>query len=169
MRSKKAIGVMLAVIIAVLVFTVAIPGIASEPSNTPVTTEPRGEIGIEELQQRVYEQGYNYAVAENWITRLSPEDRKALWGYKHLTAPTEPLPENVGFVSDVPNVKIVKIVSLPSSYDAMALGHVTSVKNQICGACWLHGAIADVKIALYSKMWITGGSSQVMMAKVKSI
>ena len=140
---------MLAVIIAVSVLTAAIPGIASEPSNTPVTTEPRGEIGIEELQQRVYEQGYNYAVAENWITRLSPEDRKALWGYKHLTAPTEPLPENVRFVSDIQKVKTEKIGPLPSSYDAMALGYVTPVKNQgACGSCWLFGATADFESAV---------------------
>ena len=39
MRNKKAIGIILAVIIAVSVFTVAIPGIASESSNTIVTTD----------------------------------------------------------------------------------------------------------------------------------
>ena len=133
---------MLAVIIAVSVFTVVIPGIASESSNTPATTEQTEEIGIEELQQWIHEQGYNYTVAKNWITYLSSEERKALCGYKHLKAPTEPLPENVGFVSDVPKEE-TKIVSLPSSYDAMALGYVTPIKNQICGACWLHGAIAD--------------------------
>ena len=145
MRSKKAIGIMLAVIMAVSVFIAVIPGIASEPSNTPVTTEQTEERGIEELQQRVYEQGYNYAVAENWITRLSPEERKALCGYKPLKAPTEPLPENVRFVSDVPKVKTEKIGSLlPPSYDAMALGYVTPVKDQAaCGSCWLQGAIAD--------------------------
>jgi len=144
MRIKKAIGIMLAVIIAVSVFTAVIPGIASEPSNTPVTTEQMEEMGIEELQQRVYEQGYKYTVAENLITRLSSEEIKAICGYKHLTAPTEPLPENVRFVSDVPKVKTEKVGSLPSSYDAMALGYVTPVKNQAaCGSCWLHGAIAD--------------------------
>ncbi|MEA2032520.1 MAG: C1 family peptidase [Euryarchaeota archaeon] len=142
-KNKKAIGIMLAVIMAVSVFTAVIPSIASESSNTPATTEQTEEMGIEELQQRVYEQGYNYTVAENRITCLSSEERKALCGYKHLKAPTAPLPENVGFVSDVPKVKTEKIVSLPSSYDAMTLGYVTPVKNQICGACWLHGAIAD--------------------------
>jgi C1A family cysteine protease len=141
MKNKKAIGILLAVIIAVSVFTVVIPGTASEPANTTVTAEPR--VGIEELQQRVYKQGYNYAVAENWITRLSPEDRKALCGYKLLKAPTAPLPENVRFLSDVPKVKTKKLELQPPSYDAMALGYVTPIKNQICGACWLHGAIAD--------------------------
>ena len=143
MRNKKATGIILARIIAVSVFTVAIPGIASEPSNTPVTPEPTEEIGVEEHQQWVYDQGYNYTVAENWVTCLSPEERKALCGYKHLKAPTEALPENVRFVSDVPKVGSKKLGSLPSSYDAMALGYVTPIKNQICGACWLHGAIAD--------------------------
>ncbi|MEA2075618.1 MAG: C1 family peptidase [Euryarchaeota archaeon] len=141
-KCKKAIGIVFAVIIAVSVFAVAIPGIASESSNTPATAEQMGKIEIEELQQRVYEQGYNYTVAENGITCLSPEEKKALCGYKHLKAPTEPLPENVGFVLDVPKAE-TKIGSPPPSYDAMALGYVTPIKNQICGACWLHGAIAD--------------------------
>ena len=39
MRSKKAIGIMLAVIIAVSVFTAVIPGIASESLNTIVTVD----------------------------------------------------------------------------------------------------------------------------------
>ena len=39
MRSKKAIGIMLAVIMAVSVFTAVIPGIASESSNTIVTAD----------------------------------------------------------------------------------------------------------------------------------
>jgi hypothetical protein len=39
MMSKKAIGIMLAVIMAVSVFTAVIPGIASESSNTIVTAD----------------------------------------------------------------------------------------------------------------------------------
>jgi hypothetical protein len=86
MRNKKAIGIMLAVIMAVSVFAAVIPGTASELSNTPATAEQTEKIGIEELQQRIYGQGYNYTVAENWVTYLSPEDREALNGYKHLPA-----------------------------------------------------------------------------------
>ncbi|RLF39739.1 MAG: hypothetical protein DRN21_03195, partial [Thermoplasmata archaeon] len=143
-KNKKVIKIMLAVIMAVSVLITAIPGIASESPNTPATTEQTKEIEIEELQQWIYEQGYNYTVAENWITRLSSEEREALCGYKPLKAPTEPLPENVRFISDVPKIKTEKFESLPSSYDAIALGYVTPVKNQnACGSCWLHGAIAD--------------------------
>ena len=139
-KNKKAIGIVLAVLIAVSVFTAAIPGIASE------SAEPPEEIQIEDLQRWVYDQGYNYTVGENWITHLSAEDKKALCGYKPLKAPTEPLPENVSFFLDVPKAKAEteKFGSLPSSYDAMALGYVTPVKNQsACGSCWLFGAIAD--------------------------
>jgi len=155
-KNKKAIGIviMLAVILAVSVFTVAIPGIASEPSNTPAT-EPTEEIGIAQLQQRVYEQGYNFTVAENWITALPPEERRNLCGYKPPIPPTGPLPENVGFHSmagaEIPESGMVGPVGqppvgqpLPSSYDAMAAGNVTPVRNQsTCGACWIFAATTD--------------------------
>ena len=156
-RNKKAIGIMFAVIIAVSVFTVAIPGIASElsnttASNTPLTAEPTEEIGIEQLQQWVYDQGYSYTVAENWITQLSPEERQRLYGYKPLKPPTEPLPENVGFQSlnEIPTSGMVGLGQppvgqpLPSSYDAMAAGNVTPIRNQSgCGACWIFAATTD--------------------------
>jgi C1A family cysteine protease len=81
------------VIIVVSAFTavIAMPGVASGPSNA----EPVEEIEIDELQQRVYDQGYSYTVAENWVTQLSPEDREALCGYKHLKA--------LGYVTPVKN------------------------------------------------------------------
>jgi len=124
-----------------ILFTIAVMPLMGISDSSVQAAEPPEE--IEELQQWVYDQDYNYTVAENWITRLSPEERETLCGYKHIEAPKEPLSKNVGFSSDVPKVGGAKIGSLPPSYDAMALGYVTPIKNQICGACWLHAAIAD--------------------------
>jgi len=152
---KKGIALLICVGIIIVVasaFTaeVGISSIASEPSDTELIEET----GIEKLQQRIYEQGYNYTVAENWITHLSPEDIGALCGYKPLEAPEEAPAENVGFFYHMPKIKIEakKLESLPSSYDAMALGYVTPVKNQHephrCSSCWIFGAVANFESAV---------------------
>ncbi|HJH27319.1 MAG TPA: hypothetical protein C5S37_11270 [Methanophagales archaeon] len=141
MKMNKKKTIVVAVIITLSVLTTAIPGIAAE-------VKPPEEIG--ELQQWVYNQGYNYTVAENWITALSPEERQRLCGFKPLKPPTEPLPENVGFQSmdEISKSGLVgqPPVGQPPSYDAMALGNVTPVRNQLsCGSCWIHAATTDLE------------------------
>lgn len=42
---------------------------------------------IQKLQQWVYEQGFNYTVAENWVTQLSPEGKESLCGYNKRGMP----------------------------------------------------------------------------------
>ena len=95
--SKRVILILLVVSIAILVLVIA-PSIVIESPNT--TEEPTQE--IKELQQSIKDQGYNYTVADNWITRLSPEEQEALCGYKPIEAPREPPSENISFVLDVP-------------------------------------------------------------------
>jgi len=119
--SKRVILILLVVSIAILVLVIA-PSIVIESSDTTVeltpntppvhdqpsiviespntTEEPTQE--IKELQQSIKDQGYNYTVADNWITRLSPEEQEALCGYKPIEAPREPPSENISFVLDVP-------------------------------------------------------------------
>ncbi|GAH90290.1 unnamed protein product, partial [marine sediment metagenome] len=114
--------------VVIILFTMVLLPVAGIGDLPAQADEPPQE--IEELQQWVYDQGYNYTVAENWITALSPEEREALCGYKQVEAPEEPLPENLGFFSNVPTVETEKFGPPPASYDAMALGYVTPIKNQ---------------------------------------
>ncbi len=92
-NTRKGLSPVIPVIIslALLITIVILPAQAADPSPS-----------IEELQQLVRDQGYNYTVAENWVTQLSPQEREALFGYRPLEAPTEPVSGNISFSSHVP-------------------------------------------------------------------
>ncbi len=145
-KTKAIYAVLLLVVLALGVLVAVPSGAAAEEQTAEEKT-------IAELQQEIYEQGYNYTVAENRITRLPAEERAAVCGYKPLKAPEDPVPdENIRFVADAPSSQGAKTeaeaeVRAPSSYDAMALGFVTPVKDQSypipCGSCWIFGATAE--------------------------
>jgi C1A family cysteine protease len=144
---EKLLASLLVVLLVVSAFGAAIPSIAHELTNTPQTKVPTNE--MQDLQQRIYEQGFNYTVAENWITALPLEEQERLNGYKpsipsteiRLSNGHEPITRELVLPEPVerPTLK-----DLPSSYDARTLGYVTPVKNQgSCGSCWIFAATAD--------------------------
>ncbi|MDY6965839.1 MAG: C1 family peptidase [Halobacteriota archaeon] len=153
--SKRLLLLILIGVVSLSILAAAIPSMASESPNITNTTNGtiimiKPAIDIEELQRFVYDQGYNYTVAKNWITDLSPEEREALCGYRHIRPPEEPASEKIRFYSNAPRVKTdlskEPFVGQPASYDAMALGYVTPIKDQeSCGSCWLFGSIADLE------------------------
>jgi C1A family cysteine protease len=104
---------------------------------------------LQQLQQSIYEQGFNYTVAENWITALPLEEQERLDGYKPTIPPTEILLSNGNepITSELVLPEPVErptLQDLPSSYDARTSGYVTPVKNQgSCGSCWIFAATAD--------------------------
>jgi len=133
----------------VLLVIVLLPGIATETGYASPNGGP--EVEVVALQHWIYEQGYNYTVAENAITRLTPAERATLCSYRRLEPPTEPLPEHIRFRPAEERGRTEPLAEspveqLPASYDAMALGYVTPVKNQGgCGSCWIFAATADLE------------------------
>lgn len=97
---------------------------------------------IEDLRYKIDHNGYEFEVAENWVTRLSPQERAKLLSRR---APLNPRPKNA---SDEigPLAGLIGKQALPTSFDWRNVGgqsYVNSVRDQgECGSCYAFGAVA---------------------------
>ncbi|MEA1986992.1 MAG: C1 family peptidase [Candidatus Marinimicrobia bacterium] len=94
---------------------------------------------IKKIQQAIDEKGANWTAGENWVTRLSEQEREKLFNYKK---PTIKLNK-----SDLHKVKQVQ--NLPSDFDWRdkdGKNWVTAVRNQgNAGTCWAFSTLGQVE------------------------
>jgi len=158
LKKSKYFSLLIGVIISLILCfsSLAGAGVTNGPENPPVQSqqvsvaestypEAQGKSEIEKLQEEIYKKGFNFKVKDNWVTQLSPEERKVLFGYKPLKPPARQ-PAGTGFLNQKQQAGMYEAEALPSKYDAMAKGYVTPIKNQKnCGSCWIFGAVADLE------------------------
>ncbi len=93
---------------------------------------------LEQIRQAIREKGANWTAADNWITKLSAEERRNLLGA--IIDPSES--------ALAPLLNFPPADSLPTEFDwRYHNGNwITPVKNQAdCGSCWDFSAIAQVE------------------------
>ncbi len=95
---------------------------------------------IKQIQQAIQAKGANWTATENWVTKLSPEQKEML----------------IGEILEDPDPELAqeKYISLPTQDDLPAHfdwrnnngNWVTPVTNQLnCGSCWAFAAVAQVE------------------------
>jgi C1A family cysteine protease len=93
---------------------------------------------IEHIQQAIEAHGAQWRAGENWVTKLSAEERRKLCG--HIREPIEP--------SQATLLSLPAIEDLPPVFDWRDNNGnwVTPVRNQgNCGSCWDFSAVAQVE------------------------
>lgn len=93
---------------------------------------------ITQIQQAIQAKGAKWTAGENWVTKLSPEERRRLCGA--ILEHPDP--------SEVTLLTLPKIDNLPSKLDWRDNNGnwVTPVTNQgNCGSCWDFSAVAQVE------------------------
>ena len=93
---------------------------------------------IEQIKQAIAAKGANWTAGENWVTRLSHEERRQLCG--SFCEPPDPSQANL--------LSIPLINNLPTALDWRDNNGnwVTPVRNQMsCGSCWDFAAVGQIE------------------------
>ncbi|MEA2014707.1 MAG: C1 family peptidase, partial [Thermodesulfobacteriota bacterium] len=147
--TKSIVKVCLALSAALLLFTILSP---YSPARTEKILKFESGDTLEEIRYKIAHNGYNFTVGENWVTRLSPEERDRLLNRHYPLSPRRrnahdeigPLVKHLG-------------KKLPSSLDWRNYnGHayIGPIQNQgSCGSCYAFGAAAAAE-GTYN--WATG-------------
>lgn len=100
---------------------------------------------IQTLQQKIKQNGYDFTVAPNWVTELSPEERQALKSRRPAELSSN-VPEQCPPAGPL---HILDGAALPAAYDSRdvnGVSYVTPIKNQQnCGSCYSFGATAGAE------------------------
>lgn len=117
----------------------------SAPERAPVPPPIIVTMTIEEINEMIRLNNYNFTVGETWLSKLSPQEMANLLGYV-------PPPMDLSHLSEVESVRVPP--PPPSAYDYRSLGMVTPPKNQRnCGSCWAFAGTGMME----SRVLIEGG------------
>jgi C1A family cysteine protease len=112
-----------------------IAGLAAGDAGTP-------QLGLEEVQKLIEENGYSWVAGHNEISDLPEHERQNLLG---LVVP-EHYPEMLEDIKRRPNLRAA--AQLPSRFDWTDSSAVSPVRRQRCGDCWAQCSVGAMESQL---------------------